>query len=57
MEISHRIKDLLGRRPLTQEEFAARAEAKLFEEELRRDRLAQQASEGMKKGDQNPPGF
>jgi len=55
MEFSGRIKDLLRRRPLTQEEVAARAEAKLVREQLHRDRLAQEASAGMKKGDPNPP--
>jgi len=46
MAIGDKLKKLLRRRPLTEEELAARAEAKVVREQMLQDRLSQETSGG-----------
>jgi hypothetical protein len=46
MAIVERIRGILRRRPLTAEELAARAEAKIVREQMLQDRLSQESAGG-----------
>jgi hypothetical protein len=47
MKILSKIKNALRRRPLTEEELAAHAEAKLAREQMLQDRLSQETPGGV----------
>jgi hypothetical protein len=46
MTIARKLKDAFRRRPLTEEDLAARAEAKIVREQMLQDRLSQETRGG-----------